>query len=495
MIAPDFRAFQQLARGGNVVPVTLRLSADLLTPVSAYLRLARPDRRSFLLESIEGGEKIARYSFMGVGPDREFRYRDGVAEIRQGGRTERRTADLFDELRGLTRPYQPVSWSGLPPFTSGAVGYLSYDVVRLLERLPDRATDDLDLPDAHLLFFSRLLAFDHLQHQILLIANVFTRGKRNLRSEYHHAVRELEAMAAALAHPLPAGVGASRRRKARPLKVKSNFQEQDYLDGVRRIKRYIRAGDVYQCVLSQRFAAPLRSDAFSVYRALRAVNPSPYMYFLDLGEVQVAGASPEMLVKVQGRTVFYRPIAGTRPRGATEKEDRRLEQQLRQSAKERAEHVMLVDLGRNDLGRVCDYGTVSVEALMYLERYSHVMHLVSSLRGRLRRSVDCFDALAACFPAGTVTGAPKVRAMEIIDKLEPTRRGLYAGSVFYLDYSGNLDSCIAIRTMIVKDGVAYVQAGSGVVADSRPEREYQESVNKARALLEAIELAESEVVL
>jgi anthranilate synthase component 1 len=492
MMAPDFQTFQRLAKQGNVVPVTLRISADLLTPVSAYLRLAQPGRQSFLFESIEGGEKIARYSFMGVAPDREFRYRDGVAEIREGARTQQRTADLFDELRGLTRPYRPVSWNGLPPFTSGAVGYLSYDVVRLLERLPDRATDDLNLPDAHLLFFSRLLAFDHLQHQILLIANVFTEGKKNLRREYNRALRDLEAMAVALERPLPTSETGSRQRprKTRALKVKSNFREEDYLDGVRRIKRHIRAGDVYQCVLSQRFSAPLRSDAFSVYRALRAVNPSPYMYFLDLGDVQVAGASPEMLVKVQGRTAFYRPIAGTRPRGATEKEDRRLEQQLRQSVKERAEHVMLVDLGRNDLGRVCDYGTVSVDALMNLERYSHVMHLVSSLRGRLRRGVDCFDALAACFPAGTVTGAPKVRAMEIIDQLEPTRRGLYAGSVFYLDYSGNLDSCIAIRTMVVKDGVAYVQAGGGVVADSRPQREYQETVSKARALLEAIDVAE-----
>jgi len=495
MIEPDFQTFQQLTKRGNVVPVTLRITADLLTPVSAYLRLTRAGQASFLLESVEGGEKIARYSFMGVGPDRRLRYRDGVAEIVEGGRSRQRTADLFDELRRLTRAYRPVSWpglpaaAGLPPFTSGAVGYFAYDVVRLLERLPERTADDLNLPDAELLFFSRLLAFDHLRHQVILIANVFTEGKKSLRQAYSHAVRDLEEMAQALAQPLPAGPPQPSGR-VRPLAVESNFARDDYLAAVRRLKRYIRAGDVYQGVLSQRFRARVSADAFSLYRALRIVNPSPYMYFLDLGDLQVVGSSPEMLVKVQGRNAFYRPIAGTRPRGRTDEEDRRLEQQLRQSVKERAEHVMLVDLGRNDLGRVCEYGSVRVDELMFVERYSHVMHLVSSLRGRLRRNVDCFDALAACFPAGTVTGAPKVRAMEIIEEIEPTRRGLYAGCVCYLDYSGNLDSCIAIRTLVVKDGVAYAQAGGGVVADSRPEREYQETVNKARALLEAIELAE-----
>jgi len=339
------------------------------------------------------------------------------------------------------------------------------------------------------MFFSHLLVFDHLRHQILLLANVFRDPRKTLRQQYDQAVAELDVLAARLERAPRAA--ESRRRGRRPRsKVESNFRKADYLAAVRRAQRYIRAGDVYQVVLSQRFQARLASDPFSVYRALRRVNPSPYMYFLDLGGLQVVGSSPEMLVKVQGREAFYRPIAGTRPRGETEEEDRRREQQLKQSVKERAEHVMLVDLGRNDLGRVCEYGTVKVEGLGVVERYSHVMHLVSSLRGRLRRGADCFDALAACFPAGTVSGAPKVRAMEIIDELEPTRRGLYAGCICYLDFSGNLDSCIAIRTLIVKDGVAYVQAGGGVVADSRPEREYQETLNKAKALLAAIELAE-----
>ena len=487
-VEPDFATFSRLARRGNIIPVARRITADLLTPVSAYLRLARGGEPSFLLESVEGGEKIARYSFMGAGPYQRLRYRDGTAEILGAGAPSVRSGDLFALLREFTRLFKPVSWPGLPPFTSGAVGYFAYDVVRQLERLPSRAADDLQLPDAQLMFFSHLLVFDHLRHQILLLANVFRDPRKTLRQQYDQAVAELDVLAARLERA-PRLPEARRRGRPRP-KVESNFRKADYLAAVRRAQRYIRAGDVYQVVLSQRFQARLASDPFSVYRALRRVNPSPYMYFLDLGGLQVVGSSPEMLVKVQGREAFYRPIAGTRPRGETEEEDRRREQQLKQSVKERAEHVMLVDLGRNDLGRVCEYGTVKVEGLGVVERYSHVMHLVSSLRGRLRRGADCFDALAACFPAGTVSGAPKVRAMEIIDELEPTRRGLYAGCICYLDFSGNLDSCIAIRTLIVKDGVAYVQAGGGVVADSRPEREYQETLNKAKALLAAIELAE-----
>ncbi|HEX9764021.1 MAG TPA: anthranilate synthase component I [Candidatus Acidoferrales bacterium] len=489
MLTPDFKTFSRLARPGAVVPVARRITADLLTPVSAYLALARRQRFSFLLESVEGGEKIARYSFMGVDPYLRLRYRDGAAEIAEGERVERRTGNLFDELRRLTRAHRPVAVPGLPPFTSGAVGYLAYDVVRLLERLPERATDDLKLPDAQFLFFSQLVAFDHVRHQILLIANVFCDGKKTPRQQYDQAVAQLDVLEAALGEA-PRRRGGARPRRTVHLNVESNFRHSDYLAAVRRAKRHIRAGDIYQVVLSQRFRAPIQADPFSIYRALRIVNPSPYMYFLNLDGLQVVGSSPEMLVKVQGRDAFYRPIAGTRPRGGGEEEDRRLEHQLRNSVKERAEHIMLVDLGRNDLGRVCEYGSVKVEELMQVERYSHVMHLVSSLRGRLRRGVDCFDALAACFPAGTVTGAPKVRAMQIIDELEPARRGLYAGCVCYLDFSGNLDSCIAIRTLVIKDGVAYVQAGGGIVADSRPDREYQETVNKAKALLAAIEMAE-----
>ena len=495
MAGNGYKRFEKLARKGSVVPVVRRIAADLLTPVSAYLRLQRPGAPSFLLESIEGGEKIARYSFMGVGPYRELRYRDGVAEVTEEGRMASHTADLFRELRALTRDYRPVTVPGLPPFSSGAVGYFAYDIVRRLERLPNRTTDDIGLPDAHLLFFGDIVAFDHVKHQILLIANVFCDRCRNLRRAYRQAGKRLDAMEELLrrepeGEPEPAKKPRRMRKKKPRLQVKSNFRKRDFLESVRRAKRAIRAGDVYQLVLSQRFSTPITAEPFSLYRALRMVNPSPYMFFLDLGEAQIVGASPEMLVKVQGRTAHYRPIAGTRPRGETEAEDRRFEQQLRKSVKERAEHVMLVDLGRNDLGRVSGYGTVQVDELMTVERYSHVMHLVSSLRGRLRRGFDCFDALAACFPAGTVTGAPKVRAMQLIEEMEPTRRGVYAGSVGYLDFSGNLDSCITIRTMVVKDGVAHVQAGAGIVADSRPEKEFQETVDKAQGLLAAIELAE-----
>jgi len=329
--------------------------------------------------------------------------------------------------------------------------------------------------------------FDHVRHRVWIVRNVFTDGEGNLRSKYNQAVREIRttrrrlAVAVAAEHP--------KRRKPRPLKVTSNFSRAKFMAAVEKSKEYIRAGDIFQVAISQRFAAKTDADPFEIYRSLRVVNPSPYMYFLKLNDLAVVGSSPEMLVKVQGREALYRPIAGTRPRGADEKEDVALEAELAADPKEQAEHIMLVDLGRNDLGRVSEYGTVSVEKLMFVERYSHVMHLVSSLRGQLREDVDCFDALAACFPGGTLSGAPKVRAMEIIDELEPTRRGIYAGAILYLDFSGNLDSCIAIRTMVVKKGVAYVQAGAGLVADSVPEKEYTETVNKARALLTALEIA------
>jgi anthranilate synthase component 1 len=375
---------------------------------------------------------------------------------------------------------------GLPPLVGGAIGYFAYDMVRLAERIPARGRDDLGLDDAVLMFYLGLVAFDHVQHRIWIIRNVYTDGPGSLRSKYDAAVREIRRVERLLQQPL---VPSHRKPSGGKLRVTSNFRKPAYLAAVRKAKRYIRAGDIFQVVLSQRFAARTKADPFEIYRALRVVNPSPYMYFLRLGEASVVGSSPEMLVKVQGREAFYRPIAGTRPRGRTEAEDRRLEQDLTADAKERAEHIMLVDLGRNDLGRVCEYGSVRVEQLMTVERYSHVMHLVSSLRGRLRPGVDCFDALTACFPAGTVSGAPKVRAMEIIDEFEPTRRGIYAGAILYLDFSGNLDSCIAIRTLVAKNGVAYVQAGGGIVADSVPEREYQETVNKARAVLAALEAA------
>ncbi len=486
MIQPDYKTFCRLARQGNLVPVYDAITADLLTPVSAFLRLARGAQYAFLLESVEGGEKIARYTFVGANPLEVFRYAKGASIVEGEGRLHWEESNPIEFLRRRIGRYRPVRVPGLPPLVAGAIGYFAYDMVRLVERIPAKARDDVGLDDAVLMFYLGLVAFDHVQHRLWIVRNVFTDGEGSLRAKYNAAVREVAATRRVLERPPEP---ERRARTAGALHVASNFRRSAYLAAVRKAKRYIRAGDIFQVVLSQRFAARTSADPFAVYRALRALNPSPYMYFLRLGDVSVVGSSPEMLVKVQGREAFYRPIAGTRPRGCDDKEDHRLEAELAADPKERAEHIMLVDLGRNDLGRVCEYGSVRVEKLMTIERYSHVMHLVSSLRGRLRPEVDCFDALMACFPAGTVSGAPKVRAMEIIDEFEPTHRGIYAGGILYLDFSGNLDSCIAIRTLVAKGGRAYVQAGGGVVADSVPEREFEETVNKSRALLAALEAA------
>ncbi|HVS89459.1 MAG TPA: anthranilate synthase component I [Candidatus Acidoferrum sp.] len=491
MILPDFREFQRLAKQGNLIPVYDLFSADLLTPVSAYLRIAQGARHSFLLESVEGGEKIARYTFAGANPEEIFRYANGACVMESRDRLVWEERDPVSFLRARMERFQPVRIPGLPPLVAGAIGYFSYDMVRLIERLPRQLRDEIGLYDAMLMFYHGIIAFDHVQHRLWIVRNVFTEGQGSLRAKYEAAVREIKRTKRMLEEPVAAERQGekAKSKKRTPLRVKSNFQRGEYLAVVRKAKAYIRAGDIFQVVLSQRFSAKTQADPFEVYRELRALNPSPYLFYLQLNDVCVVGSSPEMLVKVQGRDVFYRPIAGTLPRGKDEAEDLRLEKEMLASEKERAEHIMLVDLGRNDLGRVCDYGTVKVEQLLTVERFSHVMHLVSSLRGRLREDVDCFDALMACFPAGTVSGAPKVRAMEIIEELERTRRGIYAGGVLYLDFAGNLDSCIALRTMVIKNGVAYVQAGGGIVTDSTPEGEYQETINKSRALLAALESA------
>jgi anthranilate synthase component I len=491
MIQPDFREFQRLAKQGNLIPVYDVFSADLLTPVSAYLRIAQGARHSFLLESVEGGEKIARYTFAGANPEEIFRYANGACVMESRDRLVWEERDPVSFLRARMERFQPVRIPGLPPLVAGAIGYFSYDMVRLIERLPRQLRDEIGLYDAMLMFYHGVIAFDHVQHRLWVVRNVFTEGQGSLRPKYKAAVREIKRTKRMLEEPVAAErpKKEAKSRKRTPLRVKSNFQRGEYLALVRKAKAYIRAGDIFQVVLSQRFSAKTQANPFEVYRELRALNPSPYLFYLQLNDVCVVGSSPEMLVKVQGRDVFYRPIAGTLPRGKDEAEDLRLEKEMLASEKERAEHIMLVDLGRNDLGRVCDYGTVKVEQLLTVERFSHVMHLVSSLRGRLREDVDCFDALMACFPAGTVSGAPKVRAMEIIEELERTRRGIYAGGVLYMDFAGNLDSCIALRTMIIKNGVAHVQAGGGIVADSTPEGEYQETINKSRALLAALESA------
>jgi anthranilate synthase component 1 len=489
MIRPDFREFQRLAKQGNLIPLYEVLSADLLTPVSAYLRIAQGARYSFLLESIEGGEKIARYTFAGAHPEEVFRFNAGACVMESPDRIVWEERDPVSFLRERVERFRPVRVPGLPSLVAGAIGYFSYDMVRLIERLPKRLRDEIGLYDAMLAFYHGLIAFDHVQHRLWIVRNAFTGGPGGtLRSRYNDAVREIRHTRKLLEQPVAAERPRKESRgKGSKLRVRSNFRRPEYLAAVRKAKQYIRAGDIFQVVLSQRFSAKTKAQPFEIYRELRALNPSPYLFFLQMNDVAIVGSSPEMLVKVQGRDVFYRPIAGTLPRGKDEAEDQRLEKQLLASEKERAEHIMLVDLGRNDLGRVCEYGSVKVEQLMTVERFSHVMHIVSSLRGRLREDVDCFDALMACFPAGTVSGAPKVRAMEIIEELERTRRGIYAGGVLYMDFAGNLDSCIALRTMVVKNGVAHVQAGGGIVADSTPEGEYQETVNKSRALLTALE--------
>ncbi|HTZ47826.1 MAG TPA: anthranilate synthase component I [Verrucomicrobiae bacterium] len=492
MIQPSFREFQKLAKQGNLIPVYDVFSADLLTPVSAYLRLARGARYSFLLESVEGGEKIARYTFAGANPEEVFRYAGGACVLESRNRIIWEERDPISFLREHMAKFRPVRVPGLPPLVAGAIGYFSYDMVRLIERLPKRLRDEIGLYDAMLMFYRGLIAFDHVQHRLWIVRNVYTEGSGSLRVKYRAAVKEIQRTRELLEAPVEGEKPAkSSRRIASKLKMRSNFGRAEYLQAVRKARRYIRAGDIFQVVISQRFSAKTKAAPFDVYRELRALNPSPYLFYLQLNDVHVVGSSPEMLVKVQGKEVFYRPIAGTRWRGRDEAEDVQLEREMLNSEKERAEHIMLVDLGRNDLGRVCEYGSVKVEKLVTVERYSHVMHLVSSLRGQLRDDVDCFDALMSCFPAGTVSGAPKVRAMEIIEEFEKTRRGIYAGGILYLDFAGNLDSCIALRTMVIKNGVANVQAGGGIVADSTPRGEFDESVNKATALMRALEAAHS----
>ncbi len=492
---PSFAEFKRLANRGTVVPVYRAIVADLLSPVSAFLKIVpqtaagvKQHPYSFLLESVEGGEHVGRYTFFGVDPFQVVTCRGNQITLRRGTRQEEETGNFFEYLRRVSEPFRSVPVPGLPPFAAGAVGYVSYEAVRQLERLPARVNPDVDLDDAVFMYFTDLLAFDHAQRRLFLISNVLTEeGSGGLRAKYDRAQKELDRMERALARPLRL---ARTKSSQGPLRVESNMKRVQYEAMVERGKEYIRAGDVFQVVLSQRLKVPMRVAPFELYRALRAVNPSPYMYFLRMGNATVLGSSPEMLVKVSGREVEYRPIAGTQPRGRTPEEDQDLERKLLADEKERAEHIMLVDLGRNDVGRVSEFSSVRPERIMFVERYSHVMHLVSVIRGRLRADADSYAALAACFPAGTLTGAPKVRAMEIIDELEPTRRGLYGGSVLYADFSGNLNSCIVIRTVVIKDHKAYLQAGAGIVADSVPAREYEESLNKARAMLKAFELAE-----
>jgi len=489
MLQPDYKQFSLLAREATLVPVVKSVSADLLTPVSAFLAVAGKERYAFLLESVERGEQIGRYTFLGARPYMRVKAAHGKVEIQRGSRREVLQDNVFQIVKRLLREHRLATFPGLPPFTAGAVGYFAYDVVRQLERIGEHAHDDLHLPDAELMFFDRLLAFDHLRHQIHIVA-VADVKRESPRRAYDRALRDIAALERKLATGLsPTLFRKTGKARTGKLKIQARTRRQDYLRRVERCKEYIAAGDIFQVVYSQRFDFTPGVAPFDLYRALRQVNPSPYLYFLRMEDQHILGSSPEMLVRVTGRKLEYRPIAGTRPRGRDEAEDALFEQQVRSDDKERAEHVMLVDLGRNDLGRVSEYGSVKVKDLMYVERYSHVMHLVSALEGTLRKDLDALDAFAACFPAGTLSGAPKVRAMQIIEELETTRRGVYGGSVLYADFAGNLDSCIGIRTLLMQGEKAYLQAGGGIVADSDPATEFQESMNKAQALLRAVEMA------
>jgi len=489
MLRPDYNEFTRLARSATLIPVVKSVSADLLTPVSAFLAVAGNEPDAFLLESVERGEQIGRYTFLGARPYMQVETRGEENVIRRGRRREQRAGNIFQVVKELLRAHRPAAVPGLPPFTAGAVGYFSYDVVRQLEKIGDRTKDDLLLPDCGLMFFDRLLAFDHLRHQIHIIATADVLQDTPKRA-YGRARTDIAILERKLAGGLkPEHWQMERQRRAGRLKVHHGTSRARFLKNVERAKEYIAAGDIFQVVLSQRLDFTPEVAPFDLYRALRTVNPSPYLYFLRFGDAHILGSSPEMLVRVSGRKLEYRPIAGTHRRGKDEVEDMELEQKMLHDEKERAEHVMLVDLGRNDIGRVSEYGSVKVADLMFVERYSHVMHLVSALEGRLRPNLDALDAFAACFPAGTLAGAPKVRAMEIIEELETTRRAIYGGSVLYADFAGNLDSCIAIRTMLMKGKKAHLQAGAGIVADSDPASEFQECLNKAEALLRAVEAA------
>ncbi|MFO0897053.1 MAG: anthranilate synthase component I [Pirellulales bacterium] len=490
--APDFAAFSQLAAGHGLAPVYRRLTADTLTPVSAFHKIDT-GRCACLFESVVGGEKVGRYSFLASDPFLEIEARGSHVTIRDAaGAQEFESSNPIEELRQRVGQLKAAVLPELPPFTSGAVGYAGYDVVRYTERLPNAPTDDRSLPDLAFAFYDRMVVFDNVNKTLVVVAMArLDLFGSDLQGAYEDACRRIDETVARLEAPEPSLRTADiDTRRVPKIAYESNFTQPAFEAAVRKCVEYIRAGDIFQVVISQRLKLQISVHPFEIYRTLRIVNPSPFMFYVRTPSVTLVGSSPEVMVRVVAGQVTVRPLAGTRPRGGSEEEDRRLAEELLADPKERAEHVMLVDLGRNDVGRVARFGSVALSDIMTIERYSHVMHITSNVTGQLADGKDAFDALRACLPAGTVSGAPKVRAMEIIDELEPHRRGPYAGAVGYVDYSGNMDTCIALRTMVVQGNTAYVQAGAGIVADSVPAAEYQETLNKARGLLKAIELAE-----
>ncbi|GFE61461.1 anthranilate synthase component I [Geobacter sp. AOG2] len=487
MFFPPIETFCSLSQKGNLIPVYREIMADMDTPVTAFKKLD-DGRFSFLLESIEGGEKWGRYSFLGSSPSRIIRSKGNTVEILEDNVTTTVTTDdPLDSIRTLLARFSPVEVEGLPRFFGGAVGYLGYDMVRHFEHLPTEKPAALDAYEAYFLVTDTIVIFDTMSQKIKVVSNAHLDGDITPEEAYRQAMDKIETIISRLRTPLsPTATITS----CEPVELRSNVTRENYEAAVEKAKEYVRAGDIIQVVPSQRFSGRLSAEPFDVYRVLRTLNPSPYMFFLRLDDTVIAGASPEVMVRKEGNRVELRPIAGTRPRGATPQEDARLAEELLDDPKERAEHVMLVDLGRNDLGRVCSTGSVSVSELMVIERYSHVMHIVSNVQGRLDEGHDAFDVVRATFPAGTLSGAPKIRAMEIIDELEPVRREIYGGAVGYFSFSGNMDLAITIRTLVIKDGMVHLQAGGGVVADSDPAAEWQETVNKAMAARRAIEIAE-----
>ena len=487
MVTPAFENFKRMAHEGNLIPVFEEVHFDWETPLSAFRKID-DGRFSFLLESVEGGEKWGRFSFLGSSPSYLFRSRGEEYEIlrHEGVLQKGKKENPLRALENLLRMFRPVHHDSLPRFFGGGVGYLSYDMIRSFERIPELLPQDLDLHDCFFMITDTLLVFDNLKHKMKVISNVFLDGHSPLERAYQEAEEKIRRIIGRLQSPAPPHLG---RRPCPPSPLFSNFSREDFVKAVQRAKQYIKAGDVIQVVLSQRFSSDLRSDPFDIYRALRSINPSPYLFYLRMDDTVLLGASPEVMVRLEDGRIELRPLAGTRPRGRTEEEDQTMEKDLLEDEKERAEHIMLVDLGRNDLGRVAEIGSVNVTSLMDVERYSHVMHIVSNIEGSLAAGKTAFDVFEATFPAGTVSGAPKIRAMEIIEELEPVRRGPYAGAVGYFSFSGNLDTCITIRSVLIKEGKVYVQAGAGIVADSEPEKEYEETLNKAQAIFRAIQFA------
>lgn len=485
MYYPGLAEYVEISRQHNLIPVYTELLVDMDTPISIFKKVCR-EQYTYLLESVEGGENLARYSFIGLEPFVRLECRDGAAVIEDSNGVTEAAGDPLDILKQVMNRYNAPRLEGLPRFYGGAVGYFGYDLVRYGEDLPEDTVDDLGLPDCHFILTRLVLIFDHVKHKVKVVVN--TEPGNDPAAAYKNALNRINAVKK-LINEQPAVSGLAAKVSG-STKFVSNMTKEEFMQKVEKAKEYIKAGDIFQVVLSQRLTMPLTGEPFDIYRNLRTVNPAPYLYYLNFGGTVIIGSSPEMLVRVEDGVAQTCPIAGTRPRGRTTPEDLALEKELLADEKEKAEHLMLVDLGRNDLGRVCDYGSIEINGFMEVERYSHVMHIVSNVIGRLQKDKSVYDALKGCFPAGTVSGAPKVRAMEIIEELEPTRRGVYAGAIGYFGFTGNMDTCITIRTILVHEGMTYVQAGAGIVADSDPAREYDETINKAKALLETLMLKE-----